>query len=530
MTPRKPAGLPYIQRNRTGRLAYVRRIAPELRPFVGNRGAIRRSLGVTSTDQSDPAVIQAWNRVHTEVEALLTQAKAQHTQQLAAIPQQIQLSPREIAGIGADPWRQLLNQLDSGRVTPEMEQMVQRIGAEAGAALVQTLMFGDISQAEETKALITEQLLGQSLSSLDIRSDPQAYEKMSQRLWGYLEDLKADVEARRDGDFGAQHLEAKAPPLPERKVSWDQVLEQYAISVGGTTEQDGIGVSKDRLTQYRLYIRDITESSGRYFPSELTIEDARRYANELQSGPLAVGTQQKRLDGLRNLFQIANQYGLIEGNPFANLRIKVPRGTEENSYRPFSRDELKSIIRLVRSMQKIDRRWVIEALLCTGARAAEVIKLRHTDLCQTEDGIWYLDFKHQPTHQFPTALKGAQAGERRTPLHPLLIERDYMDYLQRRSEGYVIGMSTDTSAWSIWFKDAVLRPLGIYERKRTGLHSIRNTSIDLWREAGLTGEVRKALVAHANTDVQDKVYGKGLQNMPDVLHKELAKVCLDWLT
>ena len=33
-------------------------------------------------------------------------------------------------------------------------------------------------------------------------------------------------------------------------------------------------------------------------------------------------------------------------------------------------------------------------------------------------------------------------------------------------------------------------------------------------------------MAHANTDVQDRVYGEGLKNMPDVLFKELSKVNL----
>lgn len=97
-------------------------------------------------------------------------------------------------------------------------------------------------------------------------------------------------------------------------------------------------------------------------------------------------------------------------------------------------------------------------------------------------------------------------------------------FLKRRSEGYVVDMSTDTSAWSAWFKKYVLVPLGIYEAHRTGLHSLRNTAIDLWREAGLSGEIRKALVAHANTDVQDQIYGEGLRNMPGVLYKELKKV------
>ena len=63
LSPRKPQGLPYLQPNRVGRLSYVRRIAPELQSFASNRKVIRPSLGLSSTD---PAVIQAWNRVHRE--------------------------------------------------------------------------------------------------------------------------------------------------------------------------------------------------------------------------------------------------------------------------------------------------------------------------------------------------------------------------------------------------------------------------------------------------------------------------------
>ena len=74
LSPRKPQGLPYLQPNRVGRLSYVRRIAPELQSYAGNRKAIRRSLGLSSTNQADPAVIQAWNRVHREAEELISHA------------------------------------------------------------------------------------------------------------------------------------------------------------------------------------------------------------------------------------------------------------------------------------------------------------------------------------------------------------------------------------------------------------------------------------------------------------------------
>ena len=89
--------------------------------------------------------------------------------------------------------------------------------------------------------------------------------------------------------------------------------------------------------------------------------------------------------------------------------------------------------------------------------------------------------------------------------------------------------TSGTSSWTGWFRDVVLKPLNIYEQGTTGLHSLRNTAIDIWREAGVDPEFRRAFVAHASKDVQDKIYGEGLKNMPDVLAKEMNKVDLSWL-
>ena len=94
-------------------------------------------------------------------------------------------------------------------------------------------------------------------------------------------------------------------------------------------------MSKDRILQYKLYIKDICKVSGKYLPDDLTVNDARNYGNNLQKGLLAVGIQQKRLDGLPNLFNVAIQYGLLDVNPFSSMKIKVPRGAEKKSYRAF---------------------------------------------------------------------------------------------------------------------------------------------------------------------------------------------------
>ena len=114
---------------------------------------------------------------------------------------------------------------------------------------------------------------------------------MERLLYAYTQDFRADFEASKQGDYGSQQLTSKASPLLEKQLSWEELLDQYAISVGGITEDDGVGVSRERIQQYRLFIKDICKSSSKQFPGELTVDDARNYVNCLQKGSLAVATQ-----------------------------------------------------------------------------------------------------------------------------------------------------------------------------------------------------------------------------------------------
>ena len=192
-------------------------------------------------------------------------------------------------------------------------------------------------------------------------------------------------------------------------------------------------------------------------------------------------------------------------------------------------DELVSIFELLRKVGDIHRQWVVDALLCTGGRSAEIVCLRQTDIKKTKAGIYYFDFAHDPQGEFPTSLKGGKDTERKTPLHQRLVDRDYLKQILNGSDGYITTYTKLTSGWTGWFKEQLLQPLDIYEKGETGLHSLRNTAIDLWRECGVDQEFRRAFVAHAAQDVQDKIYGTGLKNMPDVMAKEMQKVDLSWL-
>ena len=527
--PRKSRLLPYVQANKGRRLSYVRRIPKELQQFLGGQQVIRRSLGVKATDCTDPAVISAWSSVNAEVEALFTQAiakqQADSTNELAKTT----LPPRELAGIGAEPLRQLLNAGDDGQITAEMEQMLANIGGKALAGVMAALLAGDLEAAQRLKEEISDELLGNVVNDLGVTLDSQGSEAIKQRLWNYLGDFSQDLQARQEGNFNQSVLESKAPELPRKKVTWEDIVEQYCISVGGITAVDGIGVGRDRIKTYRRYVREFQKITGKHFPDEVDMEDARQFANHLATTPLKTPSQSKRIRAIRHLYRVAISYGLVSRNPLETIKVTVPKGVVQQTYRSFTKDELKMVRDFVHQSTEVDRHWVIDALIATGARASEIICLRYRDIGMTEAGVPYIHFKHEPLDKYPTKLKAYQDGERMIPMHSILLKDVYHDLLNEGSEGYIINHSTTPSSWSGWFKNQILEPLGIHEYKSTALHSIRNTSIDLWREAGVSAEFRRAYVAHAAKDVQDKNYGSGLKMMPDVLAKEMSKVDLSWL-
>ncbi len=507
----------------------MRRVPPHLRQFVGNRSVIRRTLGVTSTDCTSTGVIKAWTAVNAEVEALLVGAKAEKVGALERKPEVKPLSPRDVAAIGAEPWRQLLNAGDTGQITPDMEKMLADVVLMALQVASQAGQSGDIEQMQQAKAAITQRLLAETLNKLQVQPDAQAMEQIQKRLLGYIPMLSTDLEKREAGDFSSADIQSKPPPLPKRKVTWEQLLEQYLVSVGGTTETAGQGVSQDRVKDYQVSIKDLIKSTGKAFPDELTIDDIREYVNALSKSDLAIKTQQKKLTMISHLYKIGVQYGLLTSNPVQNITIKRPKGAKRNTYRSFSREELISIFSLLRKVGDIQRQWVIDALICTGGRSAEIICLRQADMKTTKSGIYYFHFKHDPQGPYPTSLKGGTDTERMTPLHQRLIEKDYLKQILNGTDGYITTYTKDTSGWTEWFREQLLKPLNIYTKGETGLHSLRNTAIDLWRESGVDMEFRRAFVAHASQDVQDRVYGTGLKNMPEVLNKEMNKVDLSWL-
>ena len=494
------------------------------------KATIRRSLGVESTDCSDTEVLAAYAAVHTEVDGLIKQAEAQAGRASALLQgesvaitvptEQFPLSKRDVAGIAG----QVLLDI---RTSVEQQTDMSDDFIECLRALAIKVRDQGITAVSVADFAV---LARPTLDALGISPSPADLQAIGKALLGYIPVMQADMAKLQSMDFSPPKIAAIAPPLPTRQVTWRDLFEAWRRSTGGVLEVDGYGVSQQRELPYQVSIREFTQEIGDVRPSELTSEQARRYVTWLQEeSGLSVRTMQARMTCLRNLLKVGLEDGLISSNPFSNTSIRTPAGvTDQQGYRPFTKQELIAIFTELKTRDAPMKRMLLYILLCTGCRLSDALQIRTTDLKRTSKGVWFFDWRHEPTGALPVLLKSKTKNNRQTPVHKRLLDEGLLHWKTAEQARLLGNNIPTTSAFSNWFK-GVLRKLEIYESKKTVLHSLRGTAKDLWREASIPVDVRSALTGHVSKDVGEASYGAGLQMQPEVLAKELAKVNLDWL-
>lgn len=529
VSPRKNPLLPFVKTDQGGKLTYIRKIPPDLRPFLGNKGTIRRTLGTNSTDVTSTSVLAAYAAVHSKVDALINEAKQKASDSSALITtdaalvrpgkERFPLSKRDIAGIAG----QVL--LDIREAVANQQPMSDEYGRAVVSLAIKAKTEGISVISLADMAVLARPVLNQ----LDIDPSPADMEQIGQALLAYIPVMQGDMAKLAQMNFSSPRLAEVAPPTPKRQTSWRDLFKAWFQSTGGVLETDGYGVSQERQRPYQVAIKEFEANLSSNPPSALTIGDARAYVSWLeQNSGLSPRSQQARLICMKNLLKIGVQRGLVDANPFAELAINTPAGlNDEQGYRPFTKEELITIFKTLKRETALHYRLVPYILLATGCRLSEAVQLRTTDLKQSEAGLWFIDWKHEPTAQLPMLLKTKAKNNRCCPMHKLLVEAGLPRH-QSEEAARVFPDAPTTTAFSQWFKKKLVG-LGMWEKKKTVLHSIRGSARDLWREAGIPQDYRNALTGHASREVGESYYGQGLSQMPDAVYKQLAKVDFSWL-
>ena len=163
-------------------------------------------------------------------------------------------------------------------------------------------------------------------------------------------------------------------------------------------------------------------------------------------------------------------------------------------------------------------RWVPWLCAYSGARVSEVCQLRAEDIIQQE-GVWCMHFT-------PDAgpLKTV-SSERAVPLHPALLESNFLDYVGRVRSGPLFPSlkpnafgsrgGNGTKVLGRW-----VRSLGITDPRISPMHSWRHRLRTLARRHGLAPDLVDAITGHRRRTVADS-YG---EFPAPALLRELSKI------
>jgi integrase len=224
------------------------------------------------------------------------------------------------------------------------------------------------------------------------------------------------------------------------------------------------------------------------------------------------------------VYKSAIRRGRIVANPFEGQRIKK---VATNNYKPFTGDELTKLFgsakfEIAPAMHTTQTAlpWCALISAFTGCRREEIATLMASDIKPT-DGIWFFDI-----------CAGDYGGKsdsapRVVPLHHALIDAGLLRYRDalppgarlfpglrgRKSKGGKLGPALG-DAFEAWRKS-----LGI-NRDGVNFHSFRHSVGDVLRKAGVSEDDRGALLGHADTTTQSKVYGHdgpGLRRLQKVV-------------
>lgn len=259
--------------------------------------------------------------------------------------------------------------------------------------------------------------------------------------------------------------------------------------------------------------------------SSVTRADVALWVEALRRKGLATPTLTNKQSYAKRFFSWAQGAGLYPqgDNPAAG---QVRYGAREKrqrrplGWRALTADEVRALYApaSIERMPSLAARWGALLGLYTGARVSEIAQLRCDDF-MTVEGVQCIRITDEGQGQ---SLK-TDASRRVVPLHPDLLALDILDRLAAVNDaaglqrvGFLKGQpmrGTKTNGAGDWLGKSFSRWLGktagcmnSAQKGRVGYHSLRKTVVQTLQAAGVSAEVRAAIVGHELDDEHHASY------------------------
>ena len=272
------------------------------------------------------------------------------------------------------------------------------------------------------------------------------------------------------------------------------------------------------IYEWSRVVRQLEEYLGHSDARRLTGEDLVGWKGSMVAAGLRSKTiQDAKLAPLRAILQWGVNNKHLASNPADGISLDV-RSKQGEKKRSFTDEEAKIVLRAALSEKDPFRHWVPWLGAYSGARVSEFCQLRAEDIIKI-DTVWCMKFDPEAG-----SLK-TSGSERIIPLHPALIDRDFLKFVATIKSGPLFAaLSPDKfgkrGGNGTKMIGRFVRQLGLKDVRLSPSHSWRHRIKTLGRKHGLAQDILNAITGHATKSVADS-YGE----FPiEALYREICKI------
>lgn len=233
---------------------------------------------------------------------------------------------------------------------------------------------------------------------------------------------------------------------------------------------------------------------------------------------ISITTYNNYIKNLSTIFSHAQKEGILNSNPFANMRIKNP--VRVSSYRDvFTSSEVALIFEKTshyRDSKQSYKYWLPRLAYYTGARLNELCQLCKQDIKLINDVSCIHIQAASPNQRIKNS-----SSERVIPLHSKLVEFGFNEWVENQDNqifpmlrySHKHGYSATPSRWFGRFKiDIGLFGDGCGKKD---FHSFRHTVADELKQKGVSENLIGGILGHTTGGITNTRYGKDFK--PEVL-------------
>jgi hypothetical protein len=192
------------------------------------------------------------------------------------------------------------------------------------------------------------------------------------------------LERRAAGDYTPDTTPESFPPFNAglaQRAAGPGCWELFEAFVKATRPAD------NTVQRWRPVLLDMQRAFSDNGANGITEAAARSWVTGLVTEERSAKTvREVWLSAARRVFSWATQHQHVSKNPFANIKIDVPRQARSRETKAFTPEEVRTILKATlvhkepRTAWERARRWVMWLCAYSGARAGEVTQLRGSDI------------------------------------------------------------------------------------------------------------------------------------------------------